>query len=462
MLFVLIALWIIALLLIIIDPRSSTMRWMSAVSFTGGIGALAAVMSNDFIPYIKEIIPNPAIHDFLFQIQAASSQLSYYGLPYSFAMLALEYNRSWPRPRIRRWLPALLLLPPIACVLFTPAYTEEIPISFPLVATWAVPYILLAAVHIMMKRERLPAMQRTHLYTCLTLLPPIVCFAVLNYIMPSLGFYRMWIYHQWILAFVVPFFIYTFFKYGFLGMRLLIERRKLDSTLRAITSGTAILNHAIKNDVGKMRLFLDKMKQYAEETNQTELLEDLQVVNSAAIHIREMISRVHEQTQELPLRESDVRLSSLLEDVIKPLQPQLDGIALQLSVPDNISLHIDRLQVTETLTNIIMNAIEAMPSGGSLQIRTFMTKKHVVLEIRDSGAGIEKGALPLVLEPFYTTKSGSHNNFGLGLAYCYSVMKKHGGSLEINSEPGKGTSVFLSFPAKALTKASKEVLHEQD
>ena len=131
---------------------------------------------------------------------------------------------------------------------------------------------LYRSILIVLKREQLPAMKRTHLFTCLALLPPILCVGVLNYVMPSFGFYRLWIYHVWILAFVVPFFVFTFFKYGFLGIRLLIERRKLDSTLRAITSGTAILNHAIKNDVGKMRLFLEKMQQHALETQQTELI----------------------------------------------------------------------------------------------------------------------------------------------------------------------------------------------
>ncbi|MDQ0915838.1 ATP-binding protein [Paenibacillus sp. V4I5] len=65
---------------------------------------------------------------------------------------------------------------------------------------------------------------------------------------------------------------------------------------------------------------------------------------------------------------------------------------------------------------------------------------------------MEKSVLKQVLEPFYTTKSGSHSNFGLGLAYCYSVMKKHGGALELSSSPGKGTSVFLTFPGNRLKK----------
>lgn len=452
MLFVLFALWIIALGLVMVDPRSSTMRWMSAIAFTGGFGALAAVLSETFIPYIQQTVPNPSISALLYRVMGISSLISYYGLPYSFAMLSLRYNASWQKPAIQTWLPIGLLIPPIACILFTPGYTEEMPITFPIVASWAVPYIFIGAVLIVIKTERLPAMKRTHLFTCLALLPPILCVGILNYVMPSFGFYRMWVYHVWILAFVVPFFVFTFFKYGFLGMRLLIERRKLDSTLRAITSGTAILNHSIKNDVGKMRLFLEKMKQHAEETNQPELMQDIDVVMGASSHIRDMISRVHEQTQELPLRVTSVDLSELINEVLLPLGPYLSKIQVNQSIPENLILQLDPMQIAETLTNVLMNAVEAMPKGGELTIKAFHAKKNIILEIRDSGIGMEKSVLKQVLEPFYTTKSGSHSNFGLGLAYCYSVMKKHGGALELSSSPGKGTSVFLTFPANRLKK----------
>ncbi|MEW9699181.1 ATP-binding protein [Paenibacillus sp. SI8] len=450
MLFVLFALWIIALLLLLIDPRSSTMRWLSAVAFTGGIGALAAVLSESVIPNLRITIPNPSIIALLYRIQAGSSLLSYYGLPYSFAMLALQYNPYWLKREVRRLLPYLLLLPPVACLLFTPGYTEVMPISYPIVSCWVIPYILCGSALIAFKKERLPAMQRTHLFNCLALLPPILCFAVLNYVMPSFGFYRMWVYHTWTLAFVVPTLAFTFFKYGLLGVRLFVERRELNSTLRAITSGTAIMNHAIKNDVGKMRLFLEKMKQHAEETNQKELLQDLDVVLGASIHIRDMISRVHEQTQEIPLRIGPVLLNDLIDNVLASLAPNFTNIKLTKAVPEEMMLQLDRMQTAETLTNVLMNAIDAMPRGGELAIKVFVTKKKIVIEVRDTGIGMDKSVLKQILEPFYTTKSGSRNNFGLGLPYCYNVMKKHGGSLELTSSPGKGTSVFLIFPGTRL------------
>ena len=115
-----------------------------------------------------------------------------------------------------------------------------------------------------------------------------------------------------------------------------------------------------------MRLFLEKMKQHAVDTGQTELIQDIHVVMNASRHIQDMISRVHEQTQELPLRVSQVDVRQLILDVIEPLEAYLGTIQVQLELPDCLELRLDQIQVAETLTNILMNAIEAMSSGGEL------------------------------------------------------------------------------------------------
>jgi signal transduction histidine kinase len=273
---------------------------------------------------------------------------------------------------------------------------------------------------------------------------------VMSYVLPSFGILKMWKYNIWFVAIAVAVFLIGLFTYGFMGLRIFIDRRRLDSTLRAVTSGTAILHHAIKNDVGKMRLFTEKMKAYAETTNQQELLEDIRVVQNASHHIQDMISRVHRRTEDLEIQPREVELNALIRETIKPHEPSLGNIKISVTLADNWSCMVDPAQVGEALNNLISNAIDAMNGEGHLFIAVREGKKELTVEVRDTGPGMDKAQAAKVLEPFYTTKSSKEANFGLGLPYAYYVMRKHGGSLLIRSRLGVGTRVYLIFPKKSV------------
>jgi signal transduction histidine kinase len=96
--------------------------------------------------------------------------------------------------------------------------------------------------------------------------------------------------------------------------------------------------------------------------------------------------------------------------------------------------------------NLCVNAFDAMARGGTLAIRTHLENKQVVLQVTDTGEGIPAHILPRVTDPFFTTKAVGRGT-GLGLAMVYGAMKAHGGSLDIQSEVGKGTCITLRFPA---------------
>ncbi|MFC6545164.1 sensor histidine kinase [Cohnella cellulosilytica] len=292
-------------------------------------------------------------------------------------------------------------------------------------------------------------MSHTHWMICLAVLPTALLSMVMSYVLPSLGMLRMWRYNVWFVGLGVAVFLIGLFTYGFLGMRLLVDRRRLDSTLRAVTSGTAILHHAIKNDAGKMRLFTDKMKSYAASTNQSGLLEDLEVVQRASSHIQEMISRVHRRTEDLEIRPQDVRLDELVRETIKPFVPRFGQVRLELDLAEGWSCRIDPAQTGEALGNVVSNALEAMNGQGVLTVSLKEGKRELTLEVRDTGPGMSKDQAAQALEPFYTTKGGA-GGFGLGLPYAYHVMRKHGGSLHLGSRPGSGTSVYMAFPKRSV------------
>ncbi|WP_426453937.1 sensor histidine kinase [Paenibacillus sp. S-38] len=461
MLFVLIGLWTIGLLLIVTDPKRITTRWISSIAFTGGCGGLSAVIADDLFPlfYAKGWLTSN-VAPLLTQAEIFSSLTCYYGLPYTFVMFSIVYFPdypywSWQR---RRWLPYVLLLPPVLSFAFDAPPDAPIPYSY--VLFWAVPYIL-GGIYLLIAgtwKERNSFLRRSRLLTTAAAAPTLFFALFTLYVLPALfGEYEWWRYNPGIIAFTIAVIVGSSFRYGFMGLQISIQNQKLDYTLRAITSGTSILNHAIKNDVGKIRLFGDKIKSDAESeaTDPENLVRDVEVILAASQHIYDMIYRIQGQTQEVELVMEEFEPSRILRQCLDMLAPETQGVLVQEQYLYQGTMTGDRAQLTEVWTNVLTNAMEAMPGGGQLTVRLSETKRKLVVEIKDSGTGMEKHQLKRVFDPFYTTKSGKKLNFGLGLSYCYTIVMKHKGTMNIHSKPGQGTSVFMQFPRRGAAEGRK-------
>ena len=118
----------------------------------------------------------------------------------------------------------------------------------------------------------------------------------------------------------------------------------------------------------------------------------------------------------------------------------------------------DTNQIRQVLLNILINAAQAMPKGGSLQVLTRKVKfeEFVEIKISDTGNGIPKENLKKIFDPFFTTKKGEGT--GLGLSISYSYIKNHGGNIVITSELHKGTEVTILLPIRQTGHALKEIL----
>jgi signal transduction histidine kinase len=120
--------------------------------------------------------------------------------------------------------------------------------------------------------------------------------------------------------------------------------------------------------------------------------------------------------------------------VIKNLEADLPGILGSSN----------RLQ--QVFLNLFLNAKDAMPSGGMLEVRSSANNGTVEVEVSDTGMGIQRENLARVFDPFFTTKATGRGT-GLGLSVSYGIIKEHAGKIEVRSTPGKGTSFRLEFPA---------------
>jgi len=104
----------------------------------------------------------------------------------------------------------------------------------------------------------------------------------------------------------------------------------------------------------------------------------------------------------------------------------------------------NRLQ--QVFLNLFMNARDAMPAGGMLEVRSGTNNGSVEVEVTDNGLGIQREQLSRIFDPFFTTKSTARGT-GLGLSVSYGIIQEHAGKIEVRSTPGKGTSFRLEFPA---------------
>jgi CheY-like chemotaxis protein len=100
-------------------------------------------------------------------------------------------------------------------------------------------------------------------------------------------------------------------------------------------------------------------------------------------------------------------------------------------------------EIREVLTNLVLNAVDAMPNGGNLTLKTTHEGSQVMLEVIDTGVGMDDDTRRRCLEPFFTTKG--ERGTGLGLSMVYGIVQRHGADIEIESEPGKGTTMRLVF-----------------
>jgi nitrogen fixation/metabolism regulation signal transduction histidine kinase len=145
-------------------------------------------------------------------------------------------------------------------------------------------------------------------------------------------------------------------------------------------------------------------------------------------------------------RLATVSLSELVAEVIEPYRAGLGPeVRLEIDVPAAIRrVHIDRTLVARAITNVVENALQAMPAGGTLRVRAQPGDSTVTLTITDNGVGMDAEAVRRAFEPYYSTKTAGS---GLGLANAKRNVELCGGSMTIASAPGRGTTVTVTLPA---------------
>jgi two-component system NtrC family sensor kinase len=149
---------------------------------------------------------------------------------------------------------------------------------------------------------------------------------------------------------------------------------------------------------------------------------------------------------------SRVDVGELLEMAIGLVHYRLDHgtVRIDREIDEDLPFVLaDAGRVTEVFVNLLNNAIDAMPAGGTLVVRVSVKRDaqaRIRVEVTDTGCGISPGDLPRIFDPFFTTKQPGHGT-GLGLSISHSIVKDHGGEIWAESSVGRGTSLVVTLPS---------------
>lgn len=152
-----------------------------------------------------------------------------------------------------------------------------------------------------------------------------------------------------------------------------------------------------------------------------------------------------------PLLINKINLDRLIAEAFYFLQhqPMFRRISLEKKIPADLpQISADANQLSQVLMNLLLNAAQAMPEGGSITIQAEKVKfdEHIEITVTDTGEGIPADILPHVFEPFFTTKRGKGTGLGLSISQAY--IRSHGGEIRISSLPGRGTTVRFTVPIR--------------
>jgi signal transduction histidine kinase/ActR/RegA family two-component response regulator len=224
--------------------------------------------------------------------------------------------------------------------------------------------------------------------------------------------------------------------------------------LRALGQMASGVAHDINNAISPVALYTESLLE-SEPNLSARARGYLEIIQRAIEDVAQTVARMREfyRQREPQLTLSKVQLNRLVQQVVDLTRarwsdmPQQRGIVIKMQTelaPELPAIMGIESEIREALINLIFNGVDAMPDGGTLALRTRVAPPRVHVEVADTGVGMDEDTRSRCLEPFFTTKG--ERGTGLGLAMVYGAIQRHSAEIEIESVPGKGTTMRLSFP----------------
>ncbi len=211
--------------------------------------------------------------------------------------------------------------------------------------------------------------------------------------------------------------------------------------------------HEINNPLTGVLAFADMLREKENMDEQDQ--QDLELIIRETKRVREIVRGLLDFARETPFVQKPVDINELIRQTLRLLgkREAFQNIYLVEDLSDHLPLvSADQNQLQQVLLNLTLNACEAMADGGTLMVGTSTDLGRVVFKVTDTGCGIKPEQLDQIFEPFYTTKPVGKGT-GLGLSVSYGILQQHGGTLEVESELGMGSTFIVTLPALPVAAA---------
>jgi signal transduction histidine kinase len=242
-------------------------------------------------------------------------------------------------------------------------------------------------------------------------------------------------------------------------LRLQDQLRHADrlATIGQLAAGVA---HELNEPLGNILAFAQLAEKQPGLPSQSR--EDLGRIVAASLHAREVIKKLMLFARQMPLQKCPVDLNGVIDEGLFFLGSRCtkQGVSLKRRLAKRLPrITADPSQLHQVLTNLVVNALQAMPAGGTLTIATRAAGSHVTWSVADDGIGMDEEVLKKIFIPFFTTKD-VHEGTGLGLPVVHGIITSHGGTIRVHSEPGRGTRVEIRLPVTLAEADQEEHSHE--
>jgi two-component system NtrC family sensor kinase len=184
------------------------------------------------------------------------------------------------------------------------------------------------------------------------------------------------------------------------------------------------------------------------ENGSPDLREKLEMIESQIVRITRVTKDLTDFARARPGAKAHIAINGVIDTALR--LAEFDSGFQKLRIVRNLSdglpdIFADADQLQQVVLNIFLNARDAMPDGGELNVSTRRIDNEIVIEISDTGEGVDPKSAKQVFDPFFTTKAAGKGT-GLGLAVCYGIVTAHGGRLELVQNTGRGATFIVTLP----------------